>query len=179
MSLQFISVQNGNSSSRGSKERRLIRSHVMRGRNTGKSRPSPQQLGPPKRFLVRYDCLGCSEALTARRVHTCACYGQMLDMRQLIWNDLAMVSVPYQLDKRLRGLIHQCKVRPTLVVTVYLLIVEPQVSWLQQRHCTRPSSALRVTPCCRPGSSMYFKMKLVCEYSQIQKITAAFVMFLN
>lgn len=115
MSLQFISVQQGESTRMGSHDRRLIRSHVMKGRNVGRSRPSAQQLVPPKRVLVRYDCLGCSEASTARRVHTCACYRQALDMQRPIWDDLAMVSVPYQLDRRLRGLIHECQLIQSLL----------------------------------------------------------------
>ena len=109
MNLQFISVGQGRSSGKGGYERRLIRSHVMKGRNSGKSHPSAQKLVPAKRTLVRYDCLGCSEARVARRVHTCACYQQTLDMRQLIFDDLALVSVPYQLDRRLRGLLHECQ----------------------------------------------------------------------
>ncbi|KAH8666891.1 hypothetical protein BX600DRAFT_511780 [Xylariales sp. PMI_506] len=106
MPLQFINLHE-EPTRIGGEGRRLIRSHVMKGRNTGKSRRT--LIGTPsKRILLRFDCLGCSDAKIARRVHSCACYKRILDMRQLIWNDLALVSVPYQLDRRLRGLIHEC-----------------------------------------------------------------------
>lgn len=111
MPFEFITELPG-SGRAGNCDRRVIRSHVMRGRNAGRSRPRRPLSGQPSpRVLRRYDCPGCSEAIVGRRVHSCACHKGALDMRRPIWNDLALVSLPYQVgsNARLSGLIHECQ----------------------------------------------------------------------
>ncbi|KAF7160795.1 hypothetical protein CNMCM5623_006389 [Aspergillus felis] len=88
MALQFI---NQSPSGIGSSDRRLIRSHVMRGKNTGKQRRSTKKqktvaelkhlLYPPK-------------------------FGYVIP-RQVLWGDLCLTSFPQELDSESTALMHR------------------------------------------------------------------------
>lgn len=104
MHLQFI-----NNSTLGPKERRVIRSHVMQGKNAGRTRPpkkKPTALAPIKRRLDRFESPECVNEDSWRMVHS---YKRTLGLRQLLWDDLSLVSFPEGLTGQSRKLLHQSK----------------------------------------------------------------------
>lgn len=91
MALQFIDQAPGGI---GSSTRRLIRSHVMQGKNKGKQRRPTKK---PKK-AVELKCL----VDTTRA-------GYVLP-RQVLWGDLCLVSFPQDLDSESLGLMHRCMI---------------------------------------------------------------------
>lgn len=99
----------------GPEERRLIRSHVMKGKNAGRPRPTrkKQRTGtgtlPTRRILTRY-----SDPPPERSVsHYASCEAHdcrhALELKQLFWDDLALTPFPQQLSPESRSLLQQCK----------------------------------------------------------------------
>ena len=95
LTLQFINqgaVGTGPSES----DRRIIRSHVMRGKNAGRPRPSTR-----KPLTVVH----AKSLLTSSHILGSAC---SKPTRQLLWNDLCLTSFPQQLDSESIKLLHRC-----------------------------------------------------------------------
>ncbi len=95
MTLQFIhqgAIGIGPSES----DRRIIRSHVMRGKNAGRPRQSTRRhttIGHGKRVQISPRIPGPE-------------YSKL--RRQLLWNDLCLTSFPQQLDSESTKLMHRC-----------------------------------------------------------------------
>lgn len=95
MTLQFIdqgAIGLGPSES----DRRIIRSHVMRGKNAGRPRPSRRK----QTTLVHV-----KQALTSPCIPESA---KSKPGRRLLWNDLCLTSFPQQLDSESTKLMHRC-----------------------------------------------------------------------
>lgn len=106
MTLQFID-QGTKGISRS--ERRIIRSHVMTGKNAGKPRKSTRRQTAPvqaKRLLTLSSPpgVGCSE------------------LRQPLWNDLSLTSFPQQLDSESTKLMHRCIILLPIVYFTFTYI---------------------------------------------------------
>ncbi|KAF2637503.1 hypothetical protein P280DRAFT_472215 [Massarina eburnea CBS 473.64] len=103
MALQFITEINI-----GHKERRLIRSHVMKGRNKGRSRPKRKTL------INTYETKECFQAderygrswVATKEVQALDCK-HVLSQKRLLWNELSLTSFPACLSQDLRGLLYQ------------------------------------------------------------------------
>ena len=96
MAIQFIEQ---GSAGIGTSERRIIRSHVMRGKNAGRSRPSTRK---------QTKIVHVKRLLTPPGTPASKC------PRPLLWNDLCLTSFPQQLDSEATKLIHRCIVFCTL-----------------------------------------------------------------
>ncbi|KAF2690952.1 hypothetical protein K458DRAFT_326926 [Lentithecium fluviatile CBS 122367] len=92
----------------GPKERRIIRSHVMKGRNAGRSRPprrslrhtsrvqpEPKHLAPPEK-----DWLKANEIQALDYKHT-------LKLKRMLWNDLSLASFPHHVSPASRHFVYQ------------------------------------------------------------------------
>lgn len=79
----------------GASERRLIRSHVMKGKNAGRPRPSRRK---------QTSIVHTKRALTPPSTPASEC------PRSLLWNDLCLTSFPQQLDSEATKLMHRCTV---------------------------------------------------------------------
>lgn len=96
MALQFIDegpIGIGPSKS----DRRIIRSHVMKGKNAGRPRPSMRRQmasGHVKRTLPTLRMLGP---------------GYQNPGRQPLWHDLCLTSFPQELDPESIRLMHRCR----------------------------------------------------------------------
>lgn len=91
----------------GPKERHRIRSHVMMGKNAGRPRPSRRkqtvaQVVPSLEPQARGARGTTNDALKAHE------YKHALDLRPLLWDDLALTSFPEPLNVKSRSLLHQC-----------------------------------------------------------------------
>lgn len=89
MILQFVP-----GSDIGSVDRRLIRSHVMKGKNAGKSRT-------PRRAMIHRSTQPCSsprEKLTAYDEYALLETAQHITVEHLLWNDLIIASFPEQVS---------------------------------------------------------------------------------
>ena len=78
-------------------DRRIIRSHVMKGKNAGRPRRSTKKQTTTlhaKRGLTTPSKLGSGDAKIER---------------PLLWNDLSLTSFPQQLDSESTKLMHRCK----------------------------------------------------------------------
>jgi hypothetical protein len=94
----------------GPKERRLIRSHVMKGKNAGRPRPSRKSLRHvcTKHQYIRHPTLLTQDQFEANALEVF--YNERyLGMKQLMWNDLTLTSFPHQLSPESRHLVYQCK----------------------------------------------------------------------
>jgi hypothetical protein len=93
MLFQFIA-----DTSIGPKERRLIRSHVMKGKNAGRPRPSKRQ--PRKTSATQHEA--SAQAQTghqSKAVHSEALnYANTLDLKRILWNDIALTSFSLPMD---------------------------------------------------------------------------------
>lgn len=89
MVLQFIDQS---SNGIGSSGRRIIRSHVMRGKNMGKQRRSTKK---QKNVAELKRLLGAPGS------------GYVMP-RQVLWSDLCLISFPQELDSKSTALIHRC-----------------------------------------------------------------------
>ncbi|GIK00129.1 hypothetical protein Aspvir_004147 [Aspergillus viridinutans] len=88
MALQFISQS---PSGIGSSDRRIIRSHVMRGKNAGKQRRSTKK-----------------QKIVAELKHLLYAPGSGYVMpRQVLWGDLCLTSFPQELDSESTALMHR------------------------------------------------------------------------
>jgi hypothetical protein len=96
MALQFIDegpIGIGPSKS----DRRIIRSHVMKGKNAGRPRQSSRRqttIGHVKRILTPLRMLGP---------------GYQKPGRQPLWHDLCLTSFPQELDSESTRLMHRCR----------------------------------------------------------------------
>ncbi len=98
MTLQFIdhgAIGTGPSES----DRRIIRSHVMRGKNAGRPRPSAR-----KRTAIVHVKHVQGNMTSPRIVGS----GLSKPGRPLLWNDLCLVSFPQQLDSEAIKVMHRC-----------------------------------------------------------------------
>jgi hypothetical protein len=108
MALQFINQGNMSTA-----ERRLIRSHVMKGKNAGRPRPCQKRdrhIVPIRRVLRYQEPPGCEKNSVAPAKHHNCKDALCLCHKQLLWDDLALISFPKQLETESRNLIHQCTV---------------------------------------------------------------------
>ena len=118
-------------------DRRIIRSHVMRGKNVGRprqSRKNQKTIVHVKRVLDSPRVLGSEYSRPGR---------------QLLWNDLCLTSFPQQLDSESTKLLHRCTYS-VLVSTheplpLSLLTYFSQGSLTLAMRCFRPSSARNTT----------------------------------
>lgn len=116
MALQFIDQKGSPGAGISSAERRLIRSHVMKGKNAGRPRRSMRRstsvLYPVRRVLT-WSAPGVAGTPAARPV-------------QLLWSDLSLTSFPQQLDSESTKLMHRCmsgiQVRVWFFEVSYLLM---------------------------------------------------------
>jgi hypothetical protein len=102
MQLQFI-----DHGSLGPVERKRIRSHVMKGKNAGRPRPSRKR--QPVRQRVQ-----CPDVHDTAPVHPedwCEVqeYTRTLALKPLLWDDFALTSFPQPLSSRSRALLHKCR----------------------------------------------------------------------
>ncbi|KAK8003548.1 SET domain-containing protein [Apiospora arundinis] len=102
MSFQFV-----DSTKVGRNERRLIRSHVMKGKNTGKSLPPRKRhrgTTPVKRTLDT-SIVSTTKGMDPRLM----VYGEtrILELISLYWSDLSLISFAHELTPESRPLIHQ------------------------------------------------------------------------
>ncbi|KAF1946938.1 hypothetical protein EJ02DRAFT_430485 [Clathrospora elynae] len=100
MLLQFITE-----TTIGPQERRLIRSHVMKGRNAGRPRP-------PRRRLQESSITQCDAQKSASpaglQLEAIALYSRNpLDLKHLLWNDLTLTSFPHNIGPNSRRSIYQ------------------------------------------------------------------------
>lgn len=108
MTLVFISQgqPGGEVPAIGTSERRIIRSHVMRGKNAGRPRPSTR----PKRQTAM---------VHVRRILSLP--GAMITLmprpRALLWNDLYLTPFPQEFNPESTRLMHRCDHRPVLSPT--------------------------------------------------------------
>lgn len=104
MQLQFIDER-----AVGPKERRLIRSHVMRGRNAGRPRPSRRKQNDAVDVKRRPRVLERQEL----EHHSASCvpvdHTRNLRLNRVFCNDLTPLPFPEQMDLKSQNLIHQCK----------------------------------------------------------------------
>ncbi|KAF2229725.1 hypothetical protein EV356DRAFT_455228 [Viridothelium virens] len=89
MAIQFIEQ---GSVGIGKSERRIIRSHVMRGKNAGRPRPSRRRQ--------------TTDVHTKKGVLTPPCTPAE-SPKSLLWNDLCLISFPQQLDSEATKLMHR------------------------------------------------------------------------
>lgn len=104
MALQFIDQKGGPGADISSAERRLIRSHVMKGKNAGRPRRSVKRqaaLLHPVRRVLTWSGPSVVVAPAARP-------------GQLLWSDLSLTSFPQQLDSESTKLMHRCMCGPQL-----------------------------------------------------------------
>ncbi|KAG6358887.1 hypothetical protein INS49_012406 [Diaporthe citri] len=97
MALQFIDQKGAPGADIGSAERRLIRSHVMKGKNAGRPRRSTKRQAAllyPIRRVLTWSGPSVVVAPAARP-------------RQLLWSDLSLTSFPQQLDSESTKLMHR------------------------------------------------------------------------
>ncbi len=95
MTLQFIN-QGVVGTAPSESDRRIIRSHVMRGKNAGRPRQSRRKQATivhVKRVLTSTGIVGPAYSKAGR---------------QLLWNDLCLTSFPQQLDSESTKLMHRC-----------------------------------------------------------------------
>ena len=137
LTLQFID-QGAIGTGPSKADRRIIRSHVMRGKNTGRPRPSTRKqtsIVHVKRVLAFPRILGS---------------GYLTPGRQLLWNDLCLTSFPQQLDSESTKLMHRCTYS-VLLLTYQLLIPSSSLIYFPQgfltlvMRCFRPNSARNST----------------------------------
>ena len=95
MTLQFID-QGAIGIRPSESDRRIIRSHVMRGKNAGRPRPSRRK---------QTTIVHLKHPLTSPCVLTSA---KCEPGRPLLWNDLCLTSFPQQLDSESTKLMHRC-----------------------------------------------------------------------
>jgi hypothetical protein len=103
MLLQFIA-----DASIGPKERRLIRSHVMKGKNAGRPRPSKRKLGNAS--ISQGDTRGFASHMNhqAKAIDSEAPdYNHMLDLKRILWNDLTLTSFPLHVGPDSRKTIYR------------------------------------------------------------------------
>ena len=109
MQIEFI-----DNASMSRKDRRLIRSHVMKGKNLGKTRAAAAEGKRKKRQLpteaptldvsVSNQQAGCLRAA----IHTAPCGMNQLGSRRLLWYDFSLASFPKALNDQSRLLVHRC-----------------------------------------------------------------------
>ena len=145
MTLQFIdqgAIGIGPSES----DRRIIRSHVMRGKNAGRPRPSTRKqttIVHGKRVRTAPGILGSGYSKLGR---------------QLLWNDLCLTSFPQQLDSESTKLMHRCTFSVLLSIPALFpsssLTYSSQGSLTLAMRCFRPNSARNSTSSSRFGLIM-------------------------
>lgn len=103
MSLQFVNQ------CIGPEERRRIRSHVMKGKNAGRPRPTRKRLRNKVFFEPQAENANSKEHQVAK-VPLGLHYDQHpLCFKRILWDDLALMSFPQQLNTKSRYLIRQCE----------------------------------------------------------------------
>ena len=98
MTLQFIN-QGAIGTGPSESDRRIIRSHVMRGKNAGRLRQSTRKQITTAHVQPIQNSTGTPEAAYSK------------PGRQLLWNDLCLTSFPQQLDSESIKLMHRCTYR--------------------------------------------------------------------
>lgn len=98
MLLQFV-----NDTAIGPEERRLIRSHVMRGKNAGRPRP------PRKPLVHRKEELSISRSDDKRQ--EVGEIKHILYPHQPLWNELSLTSYPYYIGPEKERFVYQSKSR--------------------------------------------------------------------
>lgn len=141
MTLQFIDQGAIGIGPSGS-DRRIIRSHVMRGKNAGRPRQSTRKQTTNfhvKRVLTVPRILGSGYSIPGLG-------------RKLLWNDLCLTSFPQQLDSESTKLMHRCQYN--VLFSFYQLLcnslawssfILPQGSSTLVMLCFRPISARNLT----------------------------------
>lgn len=84
----------------GAKERRLIRSHVMKGKNAGKPRP-------PRKPLLHRELKAAISDLAARSERVNIKADQRLCPHQPLWNELSLTSYPYHIGPEKEKFVYQ------------------------------------------------------------------------
>jgi hypothetical protein len=121
MNLYFVNVPGGTSLLR-SEERRNVRAHVQRGRGGRKRRAAPRQVAPlasTKQAPELLRCPSCLQGGGCHRAHFMVSLLPSLNMRQPIWDDLALVKFPFELKQSHRHALHECMLLPYLLVLLW------------------------------------------------------------
>lgn len=108
MGLQFIDQKGAPGADVTSAERRLIRSHVMKGKNAGRPRRSTKRQADllcPVRRVLTWSVPSVVVAPAARP-------------GRLLWSDLSLTSFPQQLDSESTKLMHRCMCAPQVCILV-------------------------------------------------------------
>lgn len=114
MTLHFVQLHGGAAVPR-QQEQRLARSHVLRGRSGRKPRSSAssalqlKRSAHMQRVSRQIECPACTQTNICHRLHPHPSYKEGVNMGMPIWHDLVLVSMPYQLSRKHRGLIHKCQ----------------------------------------------------------------------
>ena len=115
-------------------DRRIIRSHVMRGKNAGRprksSRRSPASVVYTSQFLS--SPFGRANSASTKSA----------PVRQVFWNDLCLTTFPEQLDSESTKLMHRC----AYAVIVHVIL---SVFLICAYTCTLKGSLTSVMPCFR------------------------------
>ena len=136
MTLQFID-QSAIGIAPSRSDRRIIRSHVMRGKNAGRPRQSTRKqttIVHVKHVLTSPGILGSGYARPGR---------------QVLWNDLCLTSFPQQLDSESTKLIHRCTF--SVLFSTHQLLPSSSLTFFFQGSLTlvmryfRPDSARNST----------------------------------
>ena len=126
MSFQF--VENGKIDGAA---RKLIRSHVMKGKNVGKVRPPRRRKGDSEvlrsRESYKADVLiptfckstGSCETPTSYK-STDECVTKDISVPQALGNTFSLLTFPCELHPYMRGLITQCKKESSVSVAIHL-----------------------------------------------------------
>lgn len=115
----------------GAKERRIIRSHVMKGKNAGRPRSSRRRLhntsasnqSSEQSMLPRVDQLSENylEALD---------YKHNLDLKRILWNDLILPSFPEHMSPDHRNFIYKCAKSILVALTLILYADQSKGLWI-------------------------------------------------
>lgn len=102
MLLQFITA-----SDIGPKERKLIRAHVMKGKNLGRPRRQRRGFRDTKPVADHPGVIAAkAESLPVARDMNC---GRTLGLIRLFWHDLSLTSFPYPIHSDSRKFVYQCE----------------------------------------------------------------------
>lgn len=126
MSFQF--VENGKIDGAA---RKLIRSHVMKGKNVGKVRQPRRRKGDGEvRESYKADVLiptfckstGSCETPTSYE-STDECVTKDISVPQSVGNSFSLLTFPCELHPYMRGLVTQCKKESSVSVSIYFLLI--------------------------------------------------------
>ena len=101
--------------------RKLIRSHVMKGKNVGKTRPRTTCKGHGE-VPFPYDNYATTSSLEIPHQSTESSEDKIISVPQTIGNSFSLITFPCQIQPYMRDRIYQCKDKAPLFTLVHLLL---------------------------------------------------------